>query len=123
VLRLMAGVIHELWEREDKSLLIMPGTLPLDNHTVRTELTRYLPEGWAAVLDKDVDGSMSMPLALDRDNPNLGRYSACRRVARTVFIGSAPSVAAQKVRGIEEIRIKLGCVQPVKSCHFGVPAV
>lgn len=112
VLRLMAGVIHELWEREDKSLLIMPGTLPLDNHAVRTELTRYLPEGWAAVLDKDVDGSMSMPLALDRDNPNLGRYSACRRVARTVFIGSAPSVAAQKVRGIEEIRIKLGCVQP-----------
>ena len=115
VLRLMAAVIHELWEREDKSLLIMPGTLPLDSHAVRTEITRYLPEGWAAVIDKDVDGSMSLPLALDRDNPNLGRYSACRRVARTVFVGSAPSVAAQKVRGIEEIRVKLGCVQPGES--------
>ncbi|MGH7601922.1 MAG: ATP-binding protein, partial [bacterium] len=87
VLRLMAKVIHELWEREDKSLLIMPGTLPLDNSPVRTEITRYLPEGWAAVIDKDIDGEMSVPLALDRDNPNLGRYSACRRVARTVFIG------------------------------------
>ncbi len=115
VLRLMAAVIHELWEREDKSLLIMPGTLPLDSHPVRTEITRYLPEGWSGVIDKDVDGSMSFPLALDRDNPNLGRYSACRRVARTVFIGSAPSVAAQKVRGLEEIRVKLGCVQPGES--------
>lgn len=112
VLRLMAAAIHDLWEREDKSLLIMPSTVPLDSHTVRTEITRYLPEGWAGVLDKDVDGSMSVPLALDRDNPNLGRYSAARRVARAVFIGSAPSVAAQRVRGIEEIRIKLGCVQP-----------
>jgi hypothetical protein len=33
-------------------------------------------------------------------------------VARTVFIGSAPSVASMKVRGLEELRIKLGCVQP-----------
>ncbi len=112
VLRLMASVIHALWEREDKSLLIMPGTLPLDSPGVRTEITRYLPEGWAAVIDRDIDGPSSQPLNLDRQNPNLGRYSAARRVARTVFVGSAPSVAAQKVRGIEEIRVKLGCAQP-----------
>jgi hypothetical protein len=33
-------------------------------------------------------------------------------VARAVFVGSAPSVAAQRVRGLEEIRIRLGCAQP-----------
>jgi predicted AAA+ superfamily ATPase len=115
VLRLMASIIHNLWEREDRSLLIMPSTLPLDSPGVRTEIARYLPEGWSGVIDKDIDGSMSQPLAIDRKNPNLGRYSASRRVARTVFIGSAPSVAAQKVRGIEEVRIKLGCVQPGES--------
>lgn len=112
VLRLMASLIHELWERNDSSLLIMPGLVPIDSTAVRFEITRYLPEGWGAVLDKDVDGSTSRPLVLDRENPNLGRYSACRRVARTVFIGSAPSVSAQKARGVEEVRIKLGCVQP-----------
>ncbi len=26
----MAAVIHELWEREDSSLLIMPATIPID---------------------------------------------------------------------------------------------
>ncbi|SHE99612.1 Swt1 family HEPN domain-containing protein [Desulforamulus putei] len=115
VLRLMAAAIHQLWEREDKSLLIMPGTLPLDSPPVRYEMTRYLPDGWPPVLDADIDGPVSRPLALDRDNPNLGRYSACRRVARTIFVGSAPSVAAQRIRGLEEVRLKLGCVQPGES--------
>lgn len=122
VLQLMAAIIHELWEREDRSLLIMPGTLSLDNASVRVKLTSYLPEsqGWGAVLDRDVDGPTSRPLALDRDNPNLGRYSASRRVARTIFMGSAPTVSAQRGRGLEEVRIKLGCVQPGEtSAVFG----
>lgn len=54
----------------------------------------------------------SLPYAIDGDVPTLGRYAAARRVARTVFIGSAPSVAGQQVRGLEEVRIRLGCAQP-----------
>jgi hypothetical protein len=112
VLRLMAAVIHQLWIRGDASLMIMPGNLPLDTTPVRNELLRYLPDTWAAVLDTDVDGPESLPFRLDQDVPALGRYHAARRVARTVFIGSAPSVAAQQVRGLEEVRIRLGCAQP-----------
>jgi hypothetical protein len=41
----------------------------------------------------------------------LGRYSACRRVARTIYLGSAPTLRGAN-RGIEDRRIKLGCVQP-----------
>lgn len=115
VLRMMASIVHELWENADGSLLIMPGSVPMDTTNVRFEVTRYLPEGWGAVVDKDIDGLQSRPLALDRDNPNLGRYSACRRVARAIFIGSAPSTNTQKARGVEEVRIKLGCVQPGES--------
>ena len=112
VLRLMAAVIHSLWERDDRSLLIMPSTLPLDSPDVRFEITRNLPDGWGPIIDSDIDGPSSWPITLDRENPNLGRFSACRRVARTIFIGSAPSVAAQRVRGLEQESIKLGCVQP-----------
>lgn len=112
VLRLMASIIYELWVRGDKSLCILPGNLPLDSQATRTEFTRHLPDGWSAVIDKDIDGTTSHPFALDRDNPNLARYSASRRVARTVFIGSAPTSAAQKVRGLEEVRVKIGCAQP-----------
>ncbi len=112
VLRLMAAVIHQLWTRGDQALLIMPGTLPLDTTPVRNELLRYLPDTWAAVFETDIDGAESRPLAIDGQVPALGRYNATRRVARTIFIGSAPSVTEQRVRGLEEIRIRLGCAQP-----------
>jgi predicted AAA+ superfamily ATPase len=111
VLRLMAAVIHSLWERQDSNLLIMPGNVPVDDQLVQFELTRYLDDPWVPVLEKDVDGANSLPLALDRDNPNLGRFSACRRVARTIYMGSAPTLRAAH-RGIEERQVKLGCVQP-----------
>ncbi|MCB9423196.1 MAG: ATP-binding protein [Ardenticatenaceae bacterium] len=112
VLRLMAAVIHQLWTRNDQSLLIMPGTVPLAATPVRNELLRYLPDTWTAVFDKDVDGTESLPLQIDGDVPMLGRYAAARRVARTVFIGSAPSVAGQSVRGLEDVRVRLGSAQP-----------
>jgi predicted AAA+ superfamily ATPase len=111
VLRLMAAVIHSLWDRDDKNLLILPATVPVDDPRVQYELTRYMEDQWVPVIEKDVDGPNSLPLALDRDNPNLGRYSACRRVARTIYMGSAPVQRAAN-RGIDDRRVKLGCVQP-----------
>jgi predicted AAA+ superfamily ATPase len=114
ILRLMAKVIHSLWERNDQSLLIMPAHVPMDDSQVQSELTRYLEDNWIPVIEKDVDGPNSLPLALDRQNPNLGRYSACRRVTRTIYMGSAPTLRAAN-RGLEDRRIKLGCVQPGES--------
>ncbi len=114
VLRLMAAVIHSLWERNDANLLIMPATVPVDEPIVQFELTRYLEDHWIPVIEKDVDGSNSLPLALDRENPTLGRFSACRRVARTIYMGSAPIQRAAN-RGIDERQVKLGCVQPGES--------
>lgn len=111
VLRLMAAVIHSLWERQDGNLLIMPATIPIDDPAVQFELTRYLDDQWTPVIAKDVDGEHSLPLRLDREAPNLGRYSACRRVARTIYVGSAPTQRAAN-RGIDDRQVKLGCVQP-----------
>jgi len=111
VLRLMAAVIHSLWEKGDRSPLILPATLPMDDPRVQFELTRYLPDNWTPILEKDVDGPDALPIRLDRDHPNLGKYSACRRVARTIFLGSAPVTSAPH-KGLEDRRIKLGCVLP-----------
>ena len=114
VLRLMAKVIHALWERDDKNPLILPSTLPLDDPDVQWELTRYLDDNWVPVIEQDIDGPNALPLELDRENPHLGRYSATRRVARTIFLGSAPLTGAAN-RGLDERHIKLGCVQPGES--------
>jgi predicted AAA+ superfamily ATPase len=114
VLRLMAAVIHSLWEKGDKSPLILPANVPIDDPRVQFELTRYLSDNWAPVIEKDVDGPDSQPLRLDGEIPNLGKYAACRRVARTIYLGSAPTVTAAH-RGIEDRRVKLGCVMPGES--------
>lgn len=114
VLRLMAAVIHSLWEKGDKNPLIMPSTIPIDDSRVQFELTRYLSDNWLPIIEKDVDGSHSLPLNIDADQPNLGKLHATRRVARTIYLGSAPTSNAAH-RGIEDRRIKLGCVMPGES--------
>jgi predicted AAA+ superfamily ATPase len=111
VLRLMAAVIHSLWEKGDRSPLILPSTIPIDDPRVQFELTRYLSDVWVPIIEKDVDGPNSLPLRIDSDVPNLGKLSATRRVARTIYMGSAPTASAAH-RGLEDQRIKLGCVMP-----------
>src|SRR5262249_27582734 len=44
----------------------------------------------------------------------LGKLHATRRVARTIYLGSAPTAAAAH-RGLEDRRVKLGCVMPGES--------
>ncbi|MCS6910976.1 MAG: DUF499 domain-containing protein, partial [Anaerolineales bacterium] len=114
VLRLMAAVIHSLWEKGDRSPLILPSTIPIDDPRVQSELTRYLSDNWAPIIERDVDGPDSLPRKLDAELPNLGKFSAARRVARTIYLGSAPTAAAAH-RGLEDRRIKLGCVMPGES--------
>ena len=111
VLRLMAAVIHSLWEKGDRNPMILPANVPLDDPRVQFELTRYLPDNWVPVIERDIDGANSLPLRLDGEVPNLGKYGACRRVARSIYLGSAPIPAAAN-QGIEDRRIKLGCVIP-----------
>ena len=114
VLRLMAAVIHSLWEKGDRNPLILPAFVAIDDPRVQSELTRYLSDNWVPVIEKDVDGANSLPLKLDSELPNLGKFSACRRVARAIYMGSAPTTAAAH-KGIEDRRVKLGCVMPGES--------
>ena len=114
VLRLMAAVIHSLWEKGDRNPMILPSNIPIDDRRVEFELTRYLSDNWIPVIEKDVDGANSLPLRLDSEVPNLGKYAATRRVARAVYLGSAPTTTAAN-RGLEDRWIKLGCVMPGES--------
>ena len=112
VLRLMAAVIHKLWMNSDSGAMIMPGSFPIDFSDVRNELTRYLSEEWNGIVDKEVDGNNSTPYQKDKEIPRYGSRMASRRLARTIFLGSAPSERGQSVRGIDLAHIRLGTIQP-----------
>ena len=115
VLRLMAAVIHELWERDDNGLLIMPASVPID---ARAGAGRAdpLPGG-------RVDAG-------DRGRRRRARTRCrCSSTARTRTSGAsarrggwrARSTWARRRRSTRRTRasttgaIKLGCVQPGES--------
>src|SRR5450830_997293 len=110
----MAAVIHSLWDKGDRNPLILPANIAIDDPRVQFELTRYLSDNWVPVIEKDVDGPSSLPLRLDGEVPNLGKFAAYRRVARAIYLGSAPLTQAAH-RGLEDRRVKLGCVMPGES--------
>ena len=115
VLRLMAAVIHSLWEKGDKNPLILPANISIDDPRVQSELTRYLSDNWVPVIEKDVDGPSALPLQIDAQlSSSLGKFQATRRVARAIYLGSAPTTTAAH-RGLEDRRVKLGCVMPGES--------
>ena len=112
VLQYMAIVIHRLWNNNDKDALIMPGSLPLDDAVVRNKSIHYLPNGWEPVIEREIDGPRSAAMDIDGHDTRFGSVQAARRVARTVFLGSAPSNSTQAVRGIKVEGILLGSAQP-----------
>ncbi len=111
VLRLMATVIHALWAAGDQSPLILPASIPLADSAVMRELTRNLEEVWQPIIDAEIDGPGSLPRALDDEFKNLGRYLAARRVARTVFLATAPRAGSPN-QGVDAARVRLGCALP-----------
>lgn len=111
VLRLMAQVIHELWMGNDPSVVIMPGSVAISSARVEPELLHYLDPSWQSIIAGDVDGVTSTPYKIDQSAPNLNRYSATRRVARAVFMGTAPT-HGQENKGLDDRQINLGVVQP-----------
>jgi uncharacterized protein len=114
VLKLMAKVIYRLWQDNNNDLMILPGSLPLYDGSARNELIYYLGPGWDPVMDRDVDGERAETTILESKEPRFGSVQAARRVARTVFLSSAPSSVNAKpgIRGIDRGRILLGCLQP-----------
>lgn len=114
VLKLMAKVIYRLWKDDNKDLMILPGSLPLYDGNTRNELTYYLTAGWDPVVEKDIDGERAETTELESKEPRFGAVNAARRVARTIFLGSAPASIATKpgIRGLNRARVLLGCLQP-----------
>ena len=111
VLRLASAVVHALWAAGDAGPLILPGSLPLDVPRVASELTQYLPDAWKPIMDADIDGDGSTPVTIDAERPTFGQRSLTRRIARSIFLGSAPTLQSAH-KGVERPHVWLGVAIP-----------
>lgn len=119
VLRLMATVVHALWTSGDKSPLILPASIPLDNQKVFEEITNHLDDTWKPIVDADIAGDSSAASTIDNEIKILGRSMAAKRAARCVFLGTAPMANRRErdgsvatIRGIEQKRVVIGATYP-----------
>lgn len=111
VLRLMSQVISALWNAGDTAPLITPGVVPVSSSDVYSEITHYLDDNWRPIIDKDVDGPGSTPVVIDGERPAFGSRHLTRRVARTVFMATVPTLRTQHV-GVDIRRLRLGAAVP-----------
>jgi predicted AAA+ superfamily ATPase len=111
VLRLVSSIVHELWQSEDSSALILPASVPLSATSVNADLTQYLSDSWRPIIDSDIDGPAATSTAIDTARPSLGARHVTRRLARTVFMGSAPRAGAAH-KGLDKAYVWLGTAIP-----------
>ena len=112
VLRIMASCVSRLYQKQDPSPLVMPANLTLDDSALADEFAKLLGRQggqWSPVLTEvDKDGSLTDQIDMGSTTfINVG--GAARRVARTIFLGSATGRA---VKGITIRQIHLGTVVP-----------
>ena len=112
VLRLMAIAVSRLYRDNDAAPLIMPANLPLQgqaDNSLAAEFKRFLEGNWAPVLT-EVDDDGSRADDIDKKSNRFAEVGgAARRLARAIFLGSAPVGAA---KGIDEARVHAAVMQP-----------
>ncbi|OQC08741.1 MAG: hypothetical protein BWX80_00168 [Candidatus Hydrogenedentes bacterium ADurb.Bin101] len=106
----MAAVIHSLWEKGDRSPLILPSTIPIDDPRVQFELTRYLSDNWGPSSKRMWTGRVRCRCGLTRNSPTWANPQAGIRWEALRLTGTdALAVrASKKLRNDELLVMTLG---------------
>lgn len=111
VLRFMSHVIHQLYQRNDQSPLIMTGSVPLDAQPVRSEIVQYVGNAWDAIIQSEIDGENAVARTVDAERPVLKDRSLALRTARAIFVEATPTLGAA-LKGKHRKSITLGVAMP-----------
>ena len=109
VLRMLSACVSRLYLNNHPNYMIMPADLPLSDESLANEFIKLLPGNWRPVVS-EADSDNSRSDNIDKESQRYAEVGgAARRVARTIFLGSASSGAT---RGLDQRQIHLGAVQP-----------
>ena len=109
VLRMLSTCVNRLYISNSHGYMIMPADVPLSDPSLANEFLRLLPGNWRPVVT-EADSDNSRTDNIDKASQRFAEVGgAARRVARTIFLGSA---VAGATRGIDQRQIHLGSAQP-----------
>ena len=107
VLRLLANVIEDLYQREVALDMILPGDINLGNQTVRQEFLKHIGPEYEGVIGSDIAGHEAKAQALDRANRPWQHLA--ERVSTAIFFHSFSADDSEK--GISLPYIKLATLR------------
>lgn len=122
VLTLVSALIRALWKSNDANPLILPGNVPLETAEVNSQFTQYLADGWKPVIEADVAGPDSSAALVDLAKPAFGSRHLAQRVARTIFLDSAP-LTGLATKGVDGKSTWLGTAMPADIPGNFIPAL
>ena len=111
ILKIMANAIYPLWRDQSNEPLITLGSLPLRDDKLRTAILEPLPPAYAPILQKEVDGGMSLPAREETARPRFSANNAMTRATRAVFLATAPHNGAPRA-GVNTAALRLACALP-----------
>jgi hypothetical protein len=110
VLKFLASVLRDMYERQVNTPLILPAHLNLEHAPIRQELMRHIGNQYAGVISQDIAGAGANAVQIDQQ---LGAEYAPMRIASglatAIFFGS---FSAGEQVGVTEPELRLASLRP-----------
>jgi predicted AAA+ superfamily ATPase len=107
VLRFLAEVVADLYQREHSAPLIQPAHLNLAKPAIRRELIKHIGNEYEGVIAADIAGSNAKAQTIDREmGSEYARFGVASGLATAIFFGSF-SGSEKKGLNVQRLRLAL----------------
>jgi predicted AAA+ superfamily ATPase len=102
VLRLLANVIEDLYNKETNIDIILPSDIRLDAPAVRQEFIKHIGSEYESIIGSDISGHEAKALQLDKENK--GWKHLAERISTAIFFYSFSGDKSEKGATLENIK-------------------
>lgn len=102
VLRLLANVIEDLYNKEKNIDIILPSDIGLDAPSVRQEFLKHIGSEYESIIGSDISGHDAKSISLDRENKGWKRLA--ERISTTIFFYSFSGDKSEKGATLDYIK-------------------
>lgn len=103
VLRLLAGVIEDLYKNQRPADLILPGDLPLDFSEVREEFIKHIGREYESIIGSDIAGHEAKSRSLDDNHREWKRLA--QRIGTAIFFHSFSADDPEKGASVAYVKL------------------
>lgn len=102
VLRLLAHVIEDLYNKEKSIDIILPSDIGLDAPSVRQEFLKHIGGEYESIIGSDISGHEAKSLSLDKENK--GWKHLAERISTSIFFYSFSGDKSEKGATLDHIK-------------------